>query len=223
MLRRIVTYSMISVLVLFAAVLLVGLAVRKRNVGRIAPGVTLCGQDVSGMRMDEVAGLLDEMLPETVTEVRCRFLPEMREEIEEWVRENTEEAGKEGKAGGEKPGALCSEQGDKGVRNVRLTVQENEVCLTARGPMFQVDAEKTLQTVADKSGEVKVWEWLYAAVTGRPYRERQVEVSLLREEERFGEYIDMLCRVTERERQDATVAWKDGKIKVTESRRGFRP
>ena len=48
MLKRIVTYSVSGMLVFFIAITIVGIAVKKLNAGRIAPGVMLCGQDVSG-------------------------------------------------------------------------------------------------------------------------------------------------------------------------------
>lgn len=155
------------------------------------------------------------MLPETVTEVRCRFLPEMREELEERVRKMNEK-------GNKAENILVGNIESGELPLIRLTVQENEVCVTVKGPMFRPDTEKMLQSVAEQSGEAKVWEWLYAAVTGRPYRAREAEASFSWEEDRFGEYIDLLCEVTERERQDATVAWEDGQVKVTESRRGYR-
>ncbi len=197
MLKRIVTYSLIGVLALSAAMFMAGLGVKKGNMGRIAPGVTVCGRDVSGMTLDEAERLLAEFVPGTVTEVRCRFLPEMREEIEERGKTINEET-------------------------IALAVQGNEVCVTVRGPMFRPDTEKMLQSVAAKSSEVKVWEWLYAAVTGRPYRVREADVSFRWEEARFGESIALLCELTERERQDATVVWENGRIKVTESVRGYR-
>ena len=215
MLKRVVTYGLVGVLVLSAAVFAAGVAVKKGNAGRIAPGVTVCGRDFSGMTMDEAEEVLVGMLPETVTEVRCRFLPEMREELEERVRKMNEK-------GNKAENILVGNIESGELPLIRLTVQENEVCVTVKGPMFRPDTEKMLQSVAEQSGEAKVWEWLYAAVTGRPYRAREAEASFSWEEDRFGEYIDLLCEVTERERQDATVAWEDGQVKVTESRRGYR-
>ena len=214
MLKRIVTYSMPGVFLLLAVVVFAGLAVKKVNTGRIAPGITVCGWDVSGMRMDEVREVAEELIPETVTELRCRFLPEMREEVEARVKTINEEK--------DRTGSAIAGDTESGAAAIRLTVQENEVCLTAKSLLFWSDVEKTLQTVADMSGEVKVREWLYAAVTGRPYRIREAEVSFLWEEAKFGEYIALLCDITERERQDATVVWENGQIKVTESRRGYR-
>lgn len=215
MLKRIVTYSLAGVLVLSVAVFVAGVTVKKGNTGRIAPGVTVCGQDFSGMTMDEAEAALVGMLPETVTEVRCRFLPEMREELEERVRKMNEE-------GNKAENILVGNIESGELPLIRLTVQENEVCVTVKGPMFRPDTEKMLQSVAEQSGEAKVWEWLYAAVTGRPYRAREAEASFSWEEDRFGEYIDLLCEVTERERRDATVAWEDGQVRVTESMRGYR-
>lgn len=215
MLKRVVTYGLIGVLWLAVAVFAAGVAVKKGNAGRIAPGVTMCGRDFSGLTMDEAEEVLVGMLPETVTEVRCRFLPEMREELEERVRKMNEE---ENKAENILVGNI--ESGELPL--IRLTVQENEVCVTVKGPMFRPDTEKMLQSVAEQSGEAKVWEWLYAVVTGRPYRVREAEASFSWEEDRFGEYIDLLCEVTERERCDATVAWEDGQVRVTESMRGYR-
>ncbi len=212
MLKRIVTYGVVGVLTLSVAVFVAGVAVRKMNTGRIAPGVTVCGRDVSGLTLDEAERLLRGIAPETVTEIRCRFLPEMREEVEDRVKEDADKT----------EGIKNSDEGSVSLPLTTLTVQENELCLTAGTPMFRVDTEGTLRSVAEKSSEVKVWEWLYAAVTGRACREREAEAVFIWEEAGFGEYIALLGEITERERRDATVTWENGQVKVTESNRGFR-
>lgn len=199
MLKRIVTYSIVGVLALLVAVFAAGLVVKRVNTGQIAPGVMLCGWDVSGMTVDEVEGLLDEMLPEFVTEVRCRFLPEMRGKIEDKVT------------------VL-----NQANAEIHLTVQKKELVLTGTVPPVRILPEDTLAEVTAKSNEVKVWEWLYATVTGRPLRIRRAEPVLVWEEEQFGEWIRALENLMEQDVVEATVGWSNGQVEVSESRRGFR-
>lgn len=199
MLKRIVIYSMVGMFVLMVTAFAAGLVVKRVNTGRIAPGVMLCGRDVSGMTMDEAEQLMEELVPEFVTEARCRFLPEMRGAVEDKVTElNRTTAG------------------------MHLTVREKEVVLMSNVAPMHFLSEDTLTEVAKKSNEVKVWEWLYAKVAGHPLRIRQAEPVLVWEEEQFGEWIRVLEKLTEQDVVDATVGWSNGKIQVSESRRGFR-
>ncbi len=200
MLKRIGRYALSGMLVLGAVLCVACFAVKRINAGRIAPGVMLCGRDLSGMTPEEVKQLIAELLPETVTELRCRYLPEMREEINAQVRKLNEE----------------------GHVGVYLAVSENEVCLTAKTPMFRAEEENLLQAAEKASSEVKTWEWLYAAVTGCPFRVRTVEPEFAWEKSCFEDYVALLSEVTERERKDATVCLEQGQVKVTESERGFR-
>lgn len=200
MLKRAVVYSLMGVLALFMVGTVACFAVKRANEGRIAPGIMLCGQDLSGMTPEEAERLMKDFLPETVTELRCRYLPETREETEDKVRKLNKE----------------------GQPEIHLTISENEVCLTAETPMLRINAEDTMQAVEEVNCEVKAWEWLYAAVTGRPFRVRTVEAAFVWERERFEDYVVLLCEGTEREQKEATVSWEQGQVKVTESGRGLR-
>ena len=197
--KKIASYSLGGLMVLAFCVTVAGGVVKGLNRGRIAPGVVLCGQDMSGMTVDEAEAALKEMLPEFVTEVRCHFLPEMRGEIEEKVKEVNQTSS-----------------------GIRLSVQEKDLILTSTVPPLRFVAADTLAAVTAKSNEVKVWEWLYAEVTGQPLQIRQAEPILVWEEERFGEWICVLENLTEQNAVEATVEWSNGKIQVSESRRGFR-
>ena len=189
MLRRVVIYSLTGLVFL---VLAAGFVIKKTGENRIAPGVVLCGRDVSRLTEEELLRVVTEdLLPETVTEFRCRFLPEMREETERRVTEY-------------------------------LTVQEGELCLTTRAPMFRVCVEETKAAVREASRDVTAWEWLYGAVAGRPFRERRVTAEFVWEEDAFRSCVETLQSVTERNRKEAGVEWKNGGVKVTESQRGYR-
>lgn len=203
MLKRVVGYGLAVVFSVAVILTVAGFTIKKVSTGRIAPGIVLCGRNISGMTLPEAEAVIGELVPETVTEIRCRFLPEMREELEERIRNREKaQAGKKSKEA--------------------WSLQENEVYFTTTQPLLRVDAEATLRAVTEKSGEVKVWEWLYATVTRRPYRIRNAEASFGWEDACFRDTIDILRGVTEREQSDAAVAWKKGTVKVTESRRGFR-
>ncbi|MBQ3027658.1 MAG: VanW family protein [Lachnospiraceae bacterium] len=188
--KKAVIYSLIGLVLVVLAGGVTGFVKEKMGEDRVAPGVTLCGRDVSGMTEEELLHVVtEELLPETVTELRCRFLPEMRETVENFTN---------------------------------LTIQGEELCLAVRIPLFRVCVEETVGAVAEASRDVKVWERLYEAVTGHPFRERQVTAVLVWEEDAFRSCAELLCKAVERERKEASVVWKDGTIKVTESRRGYR-
>ena len=215
MLKRIVTYSLVGVLVIAVVLTTAGVVVKKRCAGRIAPGVTVWGRDISGMTPEEAKAVIRELAPECVIELRCRFLPEMREEIEvriteineTWKRKNETVTG-------------TAEVGE--TAGTSLAMIENEVLLAMNQPLLRIDTEDTLQAVIERSNEAKVWEWLYRAVTGQSFRTRNAEAVFLWEEDCLADGIAMLRKATERDRQDATVGWEDGQVKVTESQRGYR-
>lgn len=196
MLKRIVTYGLAGVLAVAVVLMVAGAVVKKQGDGRIAPGVTVSGRDVSGMSTAEAEEVIRELMPECVTELRCRFLPEMREEVEVRILEMNE--------------TLKPEQSG------------NEVILVVNQPILSIDVEDTLRKVTEKSNEAKVWEWLYGAVTGRPIRTRNIDAVFIWEGNCLADGIALLRKVTERDRQDATVGWEDGQVKVTESMRGYR-
>lgn len=188
--KRVVRYRLVGLVLVVLAGGVTGFVMEKMGEDRVAPGVTLCGRDVSGMTEEELLHVVTEaLLPETVTELRCRFLPEMREEVENFTN---------------------------------LTIQGEELCLAVRIPLFRVCVEETVEAVAEASRDVKVWERLYEAVTGHPFRERQVTAVLVWEEDAFRSCAELLCKAVERERKEASVVWKDGTVEVTESRRGYR-
>lgn len=188
--KKAVIYSLVGLVLVVLAGGVTGSVKEKMGEDRVAPGVTLCGRDVSGMTEEELLHVVTEdLLPETVTELRCRFLPEMREEVENFTN---------------------------------LTIQGEELCLAVRIPLFRVCVEETVEAVAEASRDVKVWERLYEAVTGHPFRERQVTAVLVWEEDAFRSCAELLCKAVERERKEASVVWKDGTVEVTESRRGYR-
>lgn len=195
--KKIVTYILLSLIVLFFGITLTGFMIKAKSIGRIAPGITLCGQDISGMTMDEVEKTVKAWMPEFVTELRCPFLPEMQGEVEVAVKE---QMGKE-----------------EGV----LRVLKGELYLRTEMPMVRMVTEDTLQAVAIRSSEVKVWEWLYAKVTGTPFCIRPVEGVYVWEEAQFKELLFIVTGFLERDSVEAGIRWENGKIKVTESRRGF--
>ncbi len=197
MLKRIVTYGLTGVFVLFAVLVLAGLAVRKWNAGKIAPGVTMWGRDFSGLTVEEAETVVKELLPEFLIELRCRFLPEQKDAVEMAVRDWEE----------------CGWQ---------LSLEGQEVCLSATVAPMRLSVEHTLENILVKSSEVKVWEWLYGGVTGKAFREREAEAEVTLGAEVFWEMVEVLGQITEKEAKDATVCWEDKGVKVTESERGFR-
>lgn len=226
MLKRIITYSFLGVFVIFAVLVLTGLAVRKWNAGKIAPGVTVWGQDVSGFTVEEAETIVKELLPEFAVELRCRFLPEQKDVVEiavrDWeelrlLREWRSEAEAE-----KRNGAELGDGEEMGGSGWRLSMEGQEVCLSGAMTPVRLSVEGTLENVLAKSGEVKVWEWLYGGVTGKAFREREAEAEVTFDTELFHEMVEMLGKITEKEAKDATVCWENGRVKVTESERGFR-
>ena len=219
MLKRIVTYSLAGVLAVAVVLTVAGSVVKKRYVGRIAPGVTVCGRDVSGMTLAEAEAVVKGLVPECVTELRCRFLPEMREEVGGRVTEANETVKRnnnltEGSTGED----IMGEEEEE----ISLVIVGREVIFAINQPMFSIDVENTLHAVTERSSEAKVWEWLYEEVTGRPARTRNVDAVFTWEEDCLADGIAMLRKVTERDRKDATVSFENGQVKVTESMRGYR-
>lgn len=218
--KRIASYSLGGLMVLAFCVTVAGGVVKGLDRGRIAPGVMLCGRDVSGMTVDEVESLLHEMQPEFVTEVRCRFLPEMWEEIEKKVKEMNQASDRPSKRQSESDG--MKEETVFFDEEIRSSLQGKDLVLTSTVPPVRFLSEDTLVAVTAKSNEVKIWEWLYAEVAGRPLQIRQTEPVLVWEEEKFGEWIGVLENLTERDVVEATLGWSNGQVQVSESRRGFR-
>ena len=176
------------------------------------------------MTMVEAEEVIRELAPKCITELRCRFLPEMREEVAVRVWEINEILRREnrlaaGTAGDERIGE--SIDGEE-MKALSLELSEKEVLLVMNRPLLRVDAESTLRAVTERGGEAKVWEWLYEAVTGRPFRTRNVDAVFTWEEDCLADGIAMLREATERSRRDATVNWENGQVKVTESIRGYR-
>ncbi len=197
--KRLFTYVLTGLMIVLLGMKVAGYAVKVKYDGWIAPGVTVCGRDISWMRIEEVEALLGEFVPEFQTEVRCEFLPEMQSEAEKLIRKRkVQNAG------------------------MQLTVQGKELCLTVNKPMVRVVVQDTMEEITAKSREVKVWEWLYAKVTGKPFRTGTAEAVFVWEEEQFGEWLSLLAKQAERECVDAAVSLKNGKIKVRSSQNGFR-
>ncbi len=215
MLKRIVTYSLVGVLAVAVLLTVAGVVVKKRCTGRIAPGMAVCGRDVSGMTTAEAEAVIRGLMPECVTELKCRFLPEMREEVEVRVLEINETLKRE-------KDLTVGNAGSEGTNEMSLTLVGNEVVFVTKQSLFQIDTEDTLRALTEKSSEVKVWEWLYGGVIGRPFRTKNVEAEFTRKEDCLVDGIAMLQAVTERERREATVYFENGQVKVTESMRGYR-
>lgn len=213
--KRIVTYSLAGMLVVAAALTVAGIVVKKQGQGRIAPGITVCGRDLWGLTPKEAEQVISGLVPECVTELRCRYLPEMREETE--ARLEDRKVGLKGKSG--LPGNGIAGDAEE---EIAAEMSGKEVVLVMKQPMLCVDVEGTLQLVTEKSGEIKVWEWLYAEVTGRPFRIRNVEGIFVWEEDALADGMAILRELTEREEQDAAVDFENGQVKVTESMRGYR-
>lgn len=215
--KRIVTYILFGLVFLFFAVTIAGFAVKVKGAGRIAPGVMVCGQDVSGMTVEEVEAFLQRSMPTFVTELRCALLPEMQTEVETAIRGQRQRDGKEG----QNP-EIVGEKSEAEMGEARVMLSGGELCLRTNAPMVRIVVEDTLNAVAKKSSEVKVWEWLYAYVTGSAFQTRQAEVMFVWEEAQFGELLSVVTGLLERDCIEATIRWEKGNITVTESKRGFR-
>lgn len=215
--KRSVTYILLGLVLVFFTVTIAGFTVKGKGAGRIAPGVFVCGQDVSGMTVDEVEEFLKGSLPSFVTELQCVFLPEQQTEVEAAVREKMQRNGTEGQKA-----ETDREQAGTKRGEVRATVSGGKLCLRGNAPMVRIVVEDTLNEVAKKSSEVKVWEWLYVYVTGKAFQTRQAEATYAWEASRFGELLSVVTGVLERDCTEATVRWEKGNITVTESKQGFR-
>ena len=220
MLKQIVTYSLVGVLAVAVLLTVAGTVVKKRCGGQIAPGVTVWGRDVSGMALAEAETAIRGLVPDCTTELRCRFLPEMREEIEERVIKINAASERAGDLKGSGTGGRESDE--NAPEEPMLTIIGNELFFATKQPLLRIDLEDTLRAVAEASGEVKVWEWLYGAVTGRPFRIRNVDAAVVWEEACLADGMAMLRELTERDKKDATVSFEKGQVKVTESARGYR-
>lgn len=208
-----------AVFIVCFIVLMSGGLVRIRYKGRIAPGIRLCGWDVSGMTVQEVEEVLLSLLPELRTELKCQILPEMKADVERAIQkriwETEQIAGKDTTA--DEP-----DVNKHGTEFLHIWVSENELALTAKTPMVRILSEETIQAVVEKNNEVKVWEWFYAWVTGRAFQTRQVEAVVAWEKAQFGELVTIAAGLLQRDKAEATVKWENDYIAVTESKRGFR-
>ena len=212
MLKKVFIYSLAGLMAAVFVLAVTGFAVKLAGKDRVAPGVVLCGREVSGMTSGELEQVIAELVPETVTEMYCRFLPEMKEEIERRVTEVTK-----------KKGDRQKQNGTEGEADeVSLEVWGDELFVVMKEPMFRVCIEETVEAVTEASRRVSAWEWLYKAVTGHALRERRVEAVFQWEEDRLRLCGELLQRMTERDRREAVITWDGEKIKVAESLRGFR-
>ncbi len=186
-----------SLLVAGAVMLVVGLLIKENGTGRIAPGIVLCGREVSGMTIEELERTIEGLVPEMRLELRCPYLPEDREEVEQRAKTAGQETG-------------------------RIIVGEDEVCLVIEEPVFSVSVEDVITAVTETSSRVKVWEWLYEKVFRRSYRRREVTVDFIWKEEYVAECMRWMKSVVECDRQNASLHWKDGAVVVEESCNGLR-
>jgi len=203
--KKVVRYGLAGIVVLFFLLFVSAIIMKCRSKGRLAPGIVVCGRDVSGLTIEETEKILEEIVPEFVTEVRCRILPEHQEEVRKRLLQECQA----------EENLIAGEQ-------ISIDLQERELVLSAIEPPVRILAEDTLLAVLAESNEVKLWEWLYKEVTGTCFRIRQAEPVLVWEEEQFGEWLSMLAEQAEQESVNATVSLKNGKIRVTESKNGIQ-
>lgn len=183
-------------------IIIAGGAVKWKGNGCIAPGIELGGIALSGMTEEEAERFLTEQLPKVKLELVCLFLPELQAAAEERVKVFLETP--QGKTLGAVP-----------------EVRGNKLYLTVEETMVTVSLEETMERVRTESERVRVWEWLYAGIFGKPFCVRKVIPELAWREEYFAELLTGCSTILEKKPLEATLRWKDGKIVVTESRRGF--
>lgn len=189
--KKMVGYGLAGMAVIFVILLATGRIIQWRNKGRIAPGIMVCGRDVSGMTEEEVREVLAEILPEFLTEIRWGILPEHNVV----VQADTENA-------------------------VNLSVQGMELVLRTSLPPVRILEEETLCAVLTESNKAKVWEWFYKALTGSCFCIRQAEPVVVWEEKMFGEWLAVLAKAVEQDCVDAEVSLKKGKLKVRPGKNG---
>lgn len=197
--------SLYAFLVAGVVMLAAGFWIKGMCRNRIAPGIKLCGRDVSGMTIEELEKVVAGLVPEMVLEVSCPYLPEYREEVEQRAKEVQRE---------------CERATEKGTE--RIYIREDEVYLVITEPVFSVCAEDSIEAVTEKSGKVKVWEWLYHKIVGRPYRKREVTVDFIWNEEYVTDCMHLLEYVVSCDGKNATLHWDNGRVRVEGSRNGFR-
>ena len=194
MLKKGVLYCLLATgaLVLFA-----GLLIKRTEKDRIAPGIVLCGREVSGMTPEELEGVVTGLIPELRLELHCPYLPENKEEVERRARSVGQGTG-------------------------QIVVGENEVYLVIEEPVFSVCVEDVITAVTETSSKVKVWERLYEKLFRRPYRRREVAVEFVWREDYVTECMNRLEDIVECDTKNASLHWKDGAVLVEESCRGLR-
>lgn len=194
MVKKGILYGLLAVGVVMLAA---GLLIKKNGRGRIAPGIILCGRDVSGMTVEKLEEVVAGLVPEMRLELRCPYLAECRGEVEQRIK--TVQKGKD-----------------------RIRVEEDVVYLIIEEPVFSVCAEDVIEAVTEQSRKVKVWEWIYDKIVGRPYRKRGVAVDFVWNGEYVTERMHLLETIVSRDRKNATLYWDNDAIAVEESRNGFR-
>ena len=190
---------------LFFVLTVAGSAVKVKGNGRIAPGIELGGTDLSGLTAAEAEALLTAQLPEVTLEMVCLFPPELQEEVKGRLAE----------------GKAVVTQNQNGQTDCITELRENKLYLTAGESMVTFLMEETMENVYARSKEVKVWEWLYAELFGKPFCVRTVTPELAWKDEYLAELFATCEELLEREAKEATLTWSDGRIHITESRRGF--
>ena len=207
---------------LFAAcfiVLLSGSLIRLRYKERIAPGIWLCGRNISGMTVSEVEEVLRCLLPEFQTEITCEILPEMKVDVEGAIQKRIHETEQRN---GNYAAADESEVSQHGTEFLHVRVSDKELFLSIKMPMARVLTEETIQEIVSKSHEVRVWEWIYAVVRGKTFRARDAEAVIVWEEAQFGELVAAAAELLQRDKKEAAVKWERGHLVVTDSERGYR-
>lgn len=198
-------YGLVGIVLLFFLTFTAGNIVKCRSKGRIAPGIMVCGHDISGMTIEEAEAVLEGLLPEFVVEMRCSISPEHQAETENRILQESQ---------------MWEQQGDGNLS--QLFVRGEELVLRVEESPIGILSEDTLLAVLAESNEVKLWEWIYEGLTGTYFCERQVEPVFVWKEEVFGAWITLLAEMAEQECAEATVFLKNGKLKTTESRNGYQ-
>lgn len=205
--KRWIYCGLTGAVLLFFGLTVAGGAVKVACGNRIAPGIKLCGTDLSGLTPEEAEARMTEQEPKVWLEVVGLLLPELQNEAKERVEELQKKAGQ---ADGEETGGI------------EVEVRGNKLYLTVKDAMVYLQTEKTMEAVFARSREVKVWEWLYARLFGTPFCERSVVPALLWKEQELSEVLELCAEFMEQEAAEASVRWAEGEIAVTEGQRGYK-
>ncbi len=205
--KRWIYCGLTGAVLLFFGLTVAGGTVKAACGNRIAPGIKLCGTDLSGLTPEEAEARMTELEPKAWLEVVGLLLPELQNEAKERAEELYKKAGQ---ADGEETGGI------------EIEVRGNKLYLTVKDAMVYIQTEKTMEAVFARSREVKVWEWLYARLFGTPFCVRSVVPVLLWKEQELSEVLELCAEFMEREAAEASVRWAEGEIAVTEGRRGYK-